>query len=110
MERISNENNVNRVVIKHKDGSFAEYFQFKKSLVREGRKVKAGQPIAIKNSLNVFGLAVYFEDKNKLKHRIGNGYSHIVPVFHTLNAGDVKLEDNVAYIGKEKVLEVKKEK
>ena len=28
-------------------------------------------------------------------------YSHIIPVFHTLNAGDVKLEENTTYVGGE---------
>ncbi len=99
-----------RIIISHKDDSFAGYFQFKKSLVRIGKKVKSGQPIAIRDSRKEFFFIVYYMDENKVKHGFGNGYSHIIPVFHTLNAGDVKLEDNVAYIGKEKVLEVKEDK
>jgi len=90
----------NRMIIKHKDDSFSEYSQFEKLLVSQGNCVKLGQPIAIntgKNLSKVIGLAIYYVDKNKA----GRWYtcSHIVPVFHTLNAGDIKLEENTTYIG-----------
>ncbi len=87
----------NRIIIRHQDGSFAEYIQFEKPLVRIGKKVESGQPVAIRDSRKVVGFAVYYRDKNKVKYGLGNRYSHIIPVFRTRNAGDVKLEDNVVY-------------
>ncbi len=97
----------NRITISHKDGSFAEYSQFKKSLVRIGKKVKSGQPIALKDPLKVLGFVVYYRDENKMKYGLGDEYSHIIPVFHTSNAGDVKLEKDVVYIGKEQMSDIK---
>ena len=92
-----------RIIVYHKDDSFSEYSQFEKSLVYPGEYVKLGQPIAIntgKTLPKIITFAVYYLDKNKVKNpETGNKYSHLVPVFHTLNAGDVKLEEDAVYIG-----------
>ena len=93
-----------RIIVNHKDGTFSEYSQFEKSLVYPGEYVKLGQPIAINTGKTlpkkIINFAVYYLDKNKVQNReTGSKYSHIVPVFHTLNAGDIKLEANTTYIG-----------
>jgi len=92
-----------RIIVNHKDGTFSEYSQFEKSLVYPGEYVELGQPIAINTGKTLpkkIAFAVYYLDKNKVQNReTGSKYSHIVPVFHTLNAGDIKLEANTTYIG-----------
>jgi len=92
-----------KITVYHKDGSFSEYSNFEKSLVYPGNYVKLGQPIAI-NTGNTLPkkvhFSVYFLDKNKvLNPQTGNKHSHIVPVFHTLNAGNVKPDEDVVYVG-----------
>ena len=92
-----------RIIVYHNDGSFSEYSGFEKPLVYPGENVKLGQPIAV-NTGKIFPktvtFAVYYLDKNKVQNaETGNKYSHLVPVFHTLNAGDIKLEEETTYIG-----------
>ena len=91
-----------RIIVNHKDESFSEYSYFEKALVYPGEYVKLGQPVAI-NTGKTFPkrvtFAVYYLDKNKVQNtETGSKYSHLVPVFHTLNAEDLKLEENTVYI------------
>jgi len=63
--------------------------------------VKQGEPIAVntgEKAPKALGLAVYYIDENKVQIPwIGYKCSHIVPVFQTLNKGNVKLERGVTY-------------
>lgn len=92
-----------KIIVYHNDGSLSEYAQFEKSLVFPGEFVKIGQPIAINTGKTVpktIIFAVYYLDKNKVKNaETGSKHSHLIPVFHTLNAGDVKLEEDATYTG-----------
>ena len=91
-----------RIIVNHKDYSFSDYSGFEKSLVFPGEYVKLGQPIAINTGKTLpkrVTFAVYYLDKNKVQNpQTGNKYTHLVPVFHTLNESDVKLEENTTYI------------
>ncbi len=86
----------NRIIIRHKDDSYSGYTQYEKSLVYQGKYVRLGEPIAVNTGKTVpkkINFGVYYMDRNR------NRYSHIIPVFHTRNAGDIRLEENVVYIG-----------
>ena len=102
-KRTSKEDMINnRIIIKHKDDSFSEYVRFEKSLVSQGNSVKLGQPIAVNTGETLpkaIAFAVYYVDENKVRNRQQYKCSHIIPVFHTRNAGDIKLEENAVYIG-----------
>ncbi len=104
IDQTSKRNTIKRdILIYHKDGSFSEYSLFyDELLVYPGDYVELGQPIAVVNKENKhkrLNFSVYFLDKNKVKNdEIGNKYTHLVPVFHTANAGDLKLEEKMVYI------------
>ena len=91
-----------RIFIYHNDGSIGEYFQFSKPLVYPGDDVKMGQPIAILEShekgRTAVAFSVYFLDKNMIDSGSGQVHSSIVPIFHSANHGDVKLEEKTTYI------------
>lgn len=93
-----------RIIIIHKDGSFGEYGHYTKRLVFPGQYVKIGQPIAIsapsdKGFIRV-SFSVYFLDKNKVNDpESALKHSGIIPIFHTANQGNTKLEENTTYIG-----------
>ena len=94
-----------QLTVYHDDGSFGQYAHWDTPLVFPGQVIEAGAPIAVvsKKGKNIFSerfsFGVYFLDKNQLKDlQKGNKYTNLVPVFHTADAGDVKLETNKTYI------------
>lgn len=90
-----------RIIIYHKDKTFGEYSSYTKALVKAGDYVEAGAPIALmerpKDRFLLFSL--YYLDKNKVvNENIGNKHSGLIPIFHTLNNGNIKLEEKTIYI------------
>jgi len=94
----------NCLLIYHQDYTFAEYTGFTKTFVNPGDLVSVGQAIGIVNVTNKvtpyqLSIAFFFLDKNKVENKqTGNKYSHFAPLFHTANAGNIKLEEKKAYI------------
>ena len=91
-----------RIIVYHADGSFGEYRGITKVLKYPGEDVKIGQPIAIiepnEKQQKVLTFMLYFLDANKVKNKTGV-YTSLVPVFHTANKGDIKLEEKIIYMG-----------
>ena len=93
----------NKLIIYHKDGSLAEYTLFSEPLVYPKDYVDMGQPIAIvkpdENNRKRVAFSLYFLDKNKVRNaNSGIKHSTIVPVFHSANKGDGKLEERTTYV------------
>ncbi len=97
----------NKVIVYHKDDSFAEYSLIDEPLVNPGDYVEIGQPIAIvktkKNSNNKdqknVKFSVYYLDKNKVQDReTGHKHSSLIPTFYTVDYGNVKLDEKTTYI------------
>ena len=99
-----NNRKYNQLTVYHADGSFGKYTHWDTSLVSPGQVVEVGTPIAVVSKGNKklnesFSFAVYFLDKNQLKDlKKGNKYTYLVPVFHTGNAGDIKLDAAKTYV------------
>lgn len=92
-----------RIIVYHDDKSFSEYSNHSKSLVFPGEDIKIGQPIAImspnEKGSKFLNFSVSYLDKNKIEdEESGNKHSGIMPVFHTQNKGDLKIEENTTYI------------
>jgi len=93
--------NKDRIIIFHKDKTFGEYSSYTKALVNPGTYVEAGEPIAIteRKKDRILLFSVYYLDKNKVANEsIGNKHSGLIPIFHTLNMGNTKLEEKKIYI------------
>lgn len=94
----------NCLLIYHQDYTFAEYTGLTKTFVNPGDLVNVGQAIGVVNVTNKINpyqlsIAFFFLDKNKVANKqTGDKYSHFAPLFHTANAGNVKLDENKAYI------------
>lgn len=93
----------NSITIYHNDGSLGEYTNYSKELVSVGDNVKIGQPIAIvkpnEKGQKRVRFSVYFLDKNRVENNeTGLKHSSLVPVFHSANNRDGKLENKTTYI------------
>ncbi|NDW08499.1 peptidoglycan DD-metalloendopeptidase family protein [Dysgonomonas sp. 520] len=90
-----------KIVIYHKDKTFSEYDRYTTPLVHAGDNVKVGQPIAIvqpdENGKKFVSFAVYYLDKDKM---LADGRKHtsLIPIFHTVNNGDCKLDEKITYV------------
>ncbi|NDV79389.1 peptidoglycan DD-metalloendopeptidase family protein [Dysgonomonas sp. 511] len=92
-----------KIIIYHEDGTFGQYSKFQKVLVYPGESVSVGQPIAIvkpgDNERKLIHFSVFFLDKNMVNNdETGIKHSNLVPVFHSLNSGDGKLEEKTTYV------------
>lgn len=101
-ETFHSNHSFSQITIYHMDGSFGEYNFQGKPLVRDGKTVKMGDPIAIiqKNTDDEgwLLLSTYFLDKNKIKDLTnGNKHTHFRPFFQTSNHGKTRLENHVNY-------------
>jgi hypothetical protein len=102
--KYANPHKENCLLIYHQDYTFAEYTGFTKTFVSPGDLVSVGQALGIVNVTNKvnpykLSIAFFFLDKNKVTNKqTGNKYSHFAPLFHTANAGNIKLEEGKAYI------------
>lgn len=93
----------NKFTVYHKDKSFSEYSGYVSALVYPGHFVNIGDPILLVKSDEKGKKSVkfktYFLDKNKVKNPdTGYKYTPFLPLFHTVNAGDVKPGENITYI------------
>lgn len=91
-----------RIIIFHDDKSFSEYSNYSKSLIFPGEDIKIGQPIAIisadEKGNKFLKFSVCYLDKNKMEdEESGIKHSAIMPVFHTQNKGDLKIEESTIY-------------
>ena len=92
-----------KIAVYHADRSFSEYGGYTYPIVCPGDFIKIGDPIAVikadekKNELLYF--SNYFLDKNKVTNpdekRV---YEYFVPIFHTANAGSIKLQERTTYV------------
>jgi len=92
-----------KIIISHNDQSFSEYSSYTKSLVYPGDYVSVGQPIAVVKSDDAgkkwLSFSIFYLDENKVKtSESSKKHSSLVPVFHTANKGDLKLEEKKKYV------------
>ncbi len=86
------------MLVYHTDYTFALYEDLSKVFVKEGERIKVGQPVGISSPKKQVSMSFFYLDKNKFTGSTVNGLPHTSfnPVFHT-TAGNAKLEEGTNY-------------
>lgn len=101
-------NKDNSVTIKHEDGSIAYYNVLDKVLIKEGKQVEAGEPIALAGGEKYesgphIRLAIYYyifdKEKSMTAEKLYVKREYITPFFYTKDNPSVILKNRVKYVG-----------